>query len=133
VAVGFERGDESEVVRVFGSNVEFSQWVDTSAVRDQVQSVLTQVKTIGPESASPAWLARAQRIALQHKMDAFNAFAKLLELEPKSEEMIRLSAADRAPATPRLFDPVASLRSLDRAPTPYGIARGSAPFSATGA
>jgi hypothetical protein len=105
--VGEEATGEPGVVQLFSAQEQFRKWASRTSVGEQVDRVLTTLeKEVLPQQANEAEIERMQTLALRRTRSNFRAFAKMLELEPNDENVIRLAMVDRTPLTPSIFDPI---------------------------
>ncbi len=107
VVAGADATGDQDLVLAFPDDQEFRRWADTTEQAEHVARVLETLENeVLPQRFDEQWIEQMQRLALARGREGFEAFAGLLDLDPRDDEVIRLAMIDRTPLTPSVFDPV---------------------------
>ena len=85
----------------------FRRWAEGSPIGERVESVYrTLEEEVLPHRRARSGLQQMQSYALERKAADMEAFAKMLGVDVRDEEVVRRAMTERTTLTPATFDPM---------------------------
>ena len=107
LVVGEEATGDPELARAFEDVRSFRRWAEGSPIGERVESVYrTLEEEVLPHRRDEKWVQQMQSYALERKAADMGAFAKMLGVDVRDEEVVRRAMTERTPLTPATFDPM---------------------------
>ena len=104
---GEEATGDPELARVFTDVKSFRAWAEGTPVGERVEDVYrTLEQDVLPHRGDEKWVEQMQTYALERKAADMEAFAKMLGVDVRDEEVVRRAMTERTALTPATFDPM---------------------------